>query len=89
MIASVGKKRVVAERTSTGKQVQKKDALRTLVNVNNIDPACFETADKETFEKYWSKTFIQTTTGENIHNAIASRSGAEQAVKVKASECTY
>ena len=58
-----------------------RDALRTLVSVNNIDQSVFTDGDSETIGKYWSKVFLQNSVGEDIYNAIANKSGTAAATR--------
>lgn len=62
-----------------------KDAVQTLVSVNNIDQSVFQIGDKATTTKYWNAVFLQNSVSEDIFDAIASKSGTSAATREKVS----
>lgn len=62
------------------------DVVQTLMSVNNLDPNLFRDNDRKASQKSFDKTFVSKLTSQEIHDAIASKSGARtKSAQVRAS----
>lgn len=58
-----------------------RDAIQTLISVNTIDQTVFAASDAAAGDKYWSKTFIDNTISQNLHDFIGAHCGGSTAIR--------
>lgn len=62
-----------------------RDAVQTLMSVNNIDQTQFVQSDLDVTRKYWDEVFFQNHVSGDIYDAIASLSGAANTTRQQVS----
>jgi hypothetical protein len=76
----------ITNTTTTGPAVSLKTLYQCLLSVNSVvDQDKFEASDREATQLRYKNVFMQNTVGDDIFDAIASKSGSKAVMRNEAS----